>query len=303
MQLVAQVLGAARADLHAHDLPEAPAAQLVLDGLQQVGGVVGDLQVSIAGDPEHVVLDDFHPRKQRVQVVGDHVLQGHQRDLVGVCRLHSHKARQNLGGNLHAREHGLAVDRVSDQHREAERQVGDVGKRPSRSDRQGGERREDDSPEVQRQLRALALVELLNADHVDVLLGQRRTQLAFEAVAQARSQPQHLLADQGDRLRGGEPVLAGGSHARVDLVVQAGDAHHVVLVEVGRVDRAELDPLQQGFRLVLGELQHAVIEVEPGQLAVDIQRRILQMEGLALLIMVVVEHRCDHATPFPSPAR
>jgi hypothetical protein len=39
-QLLAQLLGAARADLHAHYLAEAPAAQLVLDRLQQVGGVV-----------------------------------------------------------------------------------------------------------------------------------------------------------------------------------------------------------------------------------------------------------------------
>ena len=39
-QLLAQLLRAAGADLDAHDLAEAPAAQLVLDGLQQVRGVV-----------------------------------------------------------------------------------------------------------------------------------------------------------------------------------------------------------------------------------------------------------------------
>ena len=40
LQLLAQLLGAAGADLDAHHLAEAPAAELVLDGLQQVGGVV-----------------------------------------------------------------------------------------------------------------------------------------------------------------------------------------------------------------------------------------------------------------------
>ncbi len=39
-QRLAQLRGAVGADLHAHDLAEAPAAQLVLDRLQQVGGVV-----------------------------------------------------------------------------------------------------------------------------------------------------------------------------------------------------------------------------------------------------------------------
>ena len=66
------------ADLDAHDLAEAPAAQLVLDRLQQVGGVVGDLEVGVARDAEDVVVDDLHAREQRVEVVGDHVLERHQ---------------------------------------------------------------------------------------------------------------------------------------------------------------------------------------------------------------------------------
>src|SRR5207244_634143 len=53
---------------------------------------------------------------------------------------------------------------------------------------------------------------------------------------------------------------------------QAGDAHHVELIQVGRVDRAELDPLEQRHALVLGQLQHAVVEVQPRELAVQIQR-------------------------------
>ena len=66
-----------RADLDAHDLAEAPAAQLVLDRLKQVGGVVGHLEVRVAGDSEDVVVGDFHSREQRIQVVGDDVLQRH----------------------------------------------------------------------------------------------------------------------------------------------------------------------------------------------------------------------------------
>ena len=108
------------------------------------------------------------------------------------------------------------------------------------------------------------------------MLGQRGSQPAFEAVAQAPPQLLRALADQGDRLRGRAPVLTGVLDARVDLVVQARDPHHVVLVEVGRVDRAELDALEQRRGLVLGELQHAVVEVQPGQLAVDVQRGVLQ---------------------------
>ncbi len=45
----------AGADLEPDDLAEAPPAQLVLDRLQQVVGLVGDLEVGVAGDPEQVV--------------------------------------------------------------------------------------------------------------------------------------------------------------------------------------------------------------------------------------------------------
>ena len=281
-QLRAQARRAARADLDAHDLAEAPPAQLVLDGLQQVGGVVGHLQVGVARHPEDVALDDLHAREERIEMVGDHVLERDQHGLAldrraqPVAPEHE-KPGQDLSRDLDAREHGLIGDRVAHEHREAERQVGDVRERPARRDRERRQRGEDHALEVPGQLRALSIVELVDADERDPVLGQLRTQRALEAGAQPAAQPEHALADLGDRLRGREAVLAGSLDARVDLVVQARDADHVVLVEVGRVDRAELRPLEQRRRLVLGELQDAVVEVQPGQLAVDVQRRILEL--------------------------
>src|SRR5690606_8460594 len=44
---------------------------------------------------------------------------------------------------------------------------------------------------------------------------------------------------------------------------------HEELVEVGREDRQEPHALQQRDRGVLGELEHALVEGEPGQLAVE----------------------------------
>ena len=66
------------ADLDAHDLAEPPPAQLVLDRLQQVVGLVGDREVGVAGDAEEVVVGDLHAREERVEVVGDHVLEQHE---------------------------------------------------------------------------------------------------------------------------------------------------------------------------------------------------------------------------------
>ena len=75
--------------------------------------------------------------------------------------LERHEARQDLGRDLHAREHRLVGDGVAHEHGEAERQVGDVGERPARGDRERRQRREDRLLEVPRELRALLLVELV----------------------------------------------------------------------------------------------------------------------------------------------
>ena len=60
----------AGADLEPDDLAEAPAPKLVLDRLEQVVGLVGDLEVRVAGDPEQVVAEDLHAGEQRVEVAG-----------------------------------------------------------------------------------------------------------------------------------------------------------------------------------------------------------------------------------------
>ena len=64
-------------DLEAHHREEAPAAQLLLEGQQQVvGGVVIEGQVGVAGHPEDARLTDVHAREQLVD-------EGHQGLLEG----------------------------------------------------------------------------------------------------------------------------------------------------------------------------------------------------------------------------
>ena len=48
------------------------------------------------------------------------------------------------------------------------------------------------------------------------------------------------------------------------------DADHKVLVQVRAEDREEFHPLEQGVGFVLGLLEHAAVEGEPGQFPVEI---------------------------------
>ena len=62
------------------------------------------------------------------------------------------------------------------------------------------------------------------------------------------------------------------AHAGRELLLQAGNAHLEELVQVGTEDREEFGPFEQGQRRVLGQRQHASVEIEPGQLAIEVAR-------------------------------
>ncbi len=62
-------------------------------------------------------------------------------------------------------------------------------------------------------------------------------------------------------------LLVGDAGAH--LALEAGDAHHEEFVEIVGRDRQEPHPLEQRMVRVLGLLQHAAIEMQPGQLPID----------------------------------
>ena len=269
----AQLLAHPRPDLDADHLAKAAPAQLGLDGTQQVVGLVVDGEVGVAGDAEDVVVDDLHAREELVQMLGDQALEGHERAPVP----DRHEAREHLLRHLHAREGLLLGLRVAHEHGEREREVGDVREGTPEPDGERREDREDLAPETLAQLVAVGLVDVGAALDAHAVLGERGAQHAVEHVGLAPGLLADRDADRVDRLRRAAAVLARLLDPRVDVLLQPGDAHHEELVEVRGVDRAELQPLQQRDRIVLRELEDAVVEVQPGQLAIEVQRGIVEI--------------------------
>ena len=94
---------------------------------------------------------------------------------------------------------------------------------------------------------------------------------------------QHGVGDAAHRLqlrRHVEPVRRMILDALAELPQRRRQADHEELVEVGAGDAEELDPLEQRVRPVGGLGQHAAVELEPAQLAVDVQRRVLEILGV-----------------------
>ena len=135
----------AGADLDAHDLAEAPAAQLVLDRLQQVVGLVGDREVGVAGDAEDV-------RSRRSPCPGT-ARRGARRSGPRAARTCARRrpgrsAAASPSAPSRARTSATSADRVAHEHAERQREVGDVGERAPEADRQRRQHREDLAPEA-----------------------------------------------------------------------------------------------------------------------------------------------------------
>ena len=139
-QLVAQALAHPGVDLEPHDLAEAAPAQLLLDRLQQVVGLVGDVVVGVAGDPEERVVEHLHPREERAEVVGDQGVERDQRVRRSSPTLR--KPAEQLLRHLDPGEDLVVLLGVAQDHREREREVGDVGERPPAADHERGQDRE-----------------------------------------------------------------------------------------------------------------------------------------------------------------
>jgi hypothetical protein len=90
-------------------------------------------------------------------------------------------------------------------------------------------------------------------------------------VAEAAVELEHAPLDRVDLLLRRQAVGAARLDPGVELIEQAGDPDHEELIEVGGVDAAEANPLQQRRLGVLGEFEDPLVEVEPGKLAVEVQ--------------------------------
>ena len=93
-----------------------------------------------------------------------------------------------------------------------------------------------------------------------------------DRLGEAGRLPVHQLAGAGpdplEEVAGHEAAGRAHRDPGVDAPLQAGHPDHEELVEVGGEDRQELGPLQQGQGRVLGQLEHPLVERQPGQLAV-----------------------------------
>ena len=187
--------------------------------------------------------------------------------------------RQGLGNRDEARQHARHLDAgelgaaaVLDPHGQVHAEVRDVRERVARVERQRRQDREDVRVEVLLQPLIHRRRVVGRLDEVDALGGQQRPQ----RVRPARRLQIHLLErplpDRGQLLLGVQPVDRHVVDVGAELLQDGRDPHHEELVEVRRRDREELHALEQRVIGVLRLGEHPLVEFEPTELSIYIER-------------------------------
>jgi hypothetical protein len=169
----------------------------------------------------------------------------------------------------------LAAHRIADHHPEVQREVGDVGEGVPGVDGQRGQDGEDPLGECLDQELLVLLVELGPGREPDPGVGQGRCDPLQEHRLHVGERQRELVPDVEQLLGRGAPVRAGDGQASGQLVLERGHPDLEELVEVLAEDGQELAPLEHGDPLVLRQGQNPLVEVEPGQLAIQVAGGIL----------------------------
>ncbi len=179
----------------------------------------------------------------------------------------------------HQRHVALAAEGVAalQGHGQVQALVEDARERVRRVQAQRRQHRQDLVLEVALQPALLLVVPVVAADEADALGGQRRQHFLVPYLVLLGGQLQRALADAIEHFAGGHAVGAGDGVAECVVVAQHGHAHLEEFIQVGVGDAQEAQALEQRHARVAGLGQHAEIEFQRGQLAVDVQVRSAQV--------------------------
>ncbi len=233
-------------------------------------------QFGIAGHAELVRALDFHAREHFIDEGRQHRGQEHEGLRAAEFLRQLDDARQRPR-RPHDRQMPGATERVGalEHHHDVQRLVEDLRERMRGIQAKRRQHRHDLVAEVRTQPTLLAVVPGVPAEHVDAGLVQRRAQCLVPAAVLLVDQLCGAVVDRvEDRLRG--HAVRCGRQAELLRMAHRGRADLEELIQVGAGNAHEAQALQQRHLRVHGLGQHAEIEVQLGQFAVDVQRGIAQ---------------------------
>src|SRR6185437_15054917 len=258
--------------LEPHRRPVAPMRELALERAAQVIDLfLVDEKIAVAGDPELVTADDLNPGEELL----DERLHDAGEEHEGAPALldgHRHDARQRAG-RLHDGELAVAAERVLalQAYDEVETLVLDAGERARRIETQRTQHRLHLVLEILLEPTPRLRRPVVAAEQRDLALRERRQQDLVEATILLGHEAGGALVNGRELLLERQAIGRERARAQLEQLLEAGDPDLEELIEIARGDKEEAQPLEQRHRLVEGLREHAAVELEEGQLAVEVE--------------------------------
>ncbi|VVN75115.1 hypothetical protein PS687_05804 [Pseudomonas fluorescens] len=279
-QVVRQVFGAGVGHFQTHRIAVAPREQLTAQGTGQVFDVFGvQRQVGVTGQAELVAALDLHALEQVIGVGVDH-----RREEYIVVASAPHLFRylddpwQQARGR-DDRQAGIATEGV-DTFQLDDKVEAFVHQQRERVRRIEADR-SDDRRDLVAEIAAHPGLDfggpVTATDEADLMFFQLRQQDIVEDRVLAVHMAVHQLADARQCLVRLQSVGTGLLTGESDLLFEAGDADLEELVQVAGENQQEFQAFQQRVGLIQRLFQHADVELQLRQLAVDIQAAVIQV--------------------------
>ena len=153
--------------------------------------------------------------------------------------------------------------------RERKRQIRDVRERVAAIDGERRQHRKDALVERPLDIRLRFVFEIVDTHDANASALERGHEALVEQAHLRSFRSAQALGDRDEVLRRRATVLGASHDLRVDLLFDRRDANHEELVEVGFVDRNELQPLEKRVATVDRLLEDAIVELQPRKLAAN----------------------------------
>ena len=150
-------------------------------------------------------------------------------------------------------------------------------KRPPRVERQRCQYGEDHLGEILLDVGLLPAVQVGIAQEVNAGFLQIGQEIVLIAVTRLRQQLGNGFTNGRQLFGGGQAIEGKFRYAGGNLLLEAGDAHHEELIQVGADDRQKFDPLEQWIALIPGLFQDAAEKLQLAEFAVEIHLRTIQI--------------------------
>ena len=283
-QHIGQLVGHAGFQLQ----PDHPPAPASLDRIGEIADEVLrlllDLDVAVAQHAEgRRAVDDIAGEEQPREAAQDRL----DRDITRALARQPHETRHG-GGDHHQFANRLLIRHAGQVEDHRQTLVGNERKGMRGVERLGRQDRKNLLADMGFEPAIGLRIDRVAAQDEDARLVEQVAQVTPHLLL-AGHQPVRLGNDAVQLLPGGQPV----DRALLDILrllsLQPGDAHHEEFIEVRPRDRQEAQPFEQRMRRIARLLQHAAIERQPGEFAVEIALAAVRRE----MIVVRLGHLRD----------